>query len=67
MTPASAADLDPHRQAALFKAAGKIAYADCFAAALAKTHTAELITGDKEFKALEGEIKVVWMEKEEKD
>ena len=61
------ADWSLTRQAALFKAAGKIAYADCFAAALAKTRKAELITGDKEFKALEGEIKLVWMEKEEKD
>ena len=61
------ADWPLTRQAALFKAAGKIAYADCFAAALAKAHQAELITGDKEFKALEGEIKVVWLEKEEKD
>jgi predicted nucleic acid-binding protein len=61
------ADWPLTRQAALFKASGKIAYVDCFAAALAKTHRAELITGDKEFKALEGEIKVVWMEKEEKD
>jgi predicted nucleic acid-binding protein len=52
------------RQAALFKAPGNISYADCFAAALAKIHQAELVTGDVEFKSLEGEIKVVWMGKE---
>jgi ribonuclease VapC len=40
---------------------GRIAYADCFAAALAKSRKAELITGDKEFKLLEGEIKVEWI------
>jgi predicted nucleic acid-binding protein len=49
------------RLAAEFKSKGRISYADCFAAALAKSHKAELITGDKEFKALEGEIKVAWI------
>jgi len=49
------------RQAAAFKAKGKIAYADCFAAALAKSRKAELITGDKEFEILDGEIKVEWI------
>ncbi|NOH04736.1 MAG: type II toxin-antitoxin system VapC family toxin [Chloroflexi bacterium] len=49
------------RQAAEFKVNGNISYADCFAAALAKTKKAELVTGDKEFKSLEGEIKIVWV------
>lgn len=49
------------RQAAAFKAGGNISYADCFAAALAKLKKAELITGDKEFKSLEGEIKISWI------
>ena len=49
------------RLAAEFKSKGRISYADCFAAALAKSHKAELITGDKEFKALEGEIKITWI------
>ena len=48
-------------QAAAFKVNGNIAYGDCFAAALAKIHRAELITGDKEFKALESEIKISWL------
>jgi ribonuclease VapC len=48
------------RQAAVFKANGNISYADCFAAALAKIKKADLITGDKEFKSLEGEIKISW-------
>ena len=49
------------RQAALFKVSGNISYADCFAAALAKLRKAELVTGDKEFKLLEGEIKISWL------
>lgn len=49
------------RQAAEFKANGNISYADCFAAALAKAKKAELITGDKEFKLLENEIKISWL------
>ena len=54
-------DLRLVRQAALFKAAKKMSYADCFAAALAKTRNAELVTGDPEFKAVEGEIKIGWL------
>jgi len=49
------------RQAAVFKSGGNISYADCFAAALAKVKKAELVTGDKEFKSLEGEIKISWL------
>ena len=54
-------DLALARQAAVFKAAHRMAYADCFAAALAKTKNAELLTGDPEFKSLEKEIKIVWL------
>jgi predicted nucleic acid-binding protein len=56
------ADWPLTRQAAAYKANGRIAYGDCFAAALAKNHKAELVTGDQEFKMLEGEIKISWME-----
>ena len=49
------------RQAAFYKASGKLAYADAFAAALAKLRNAELITGDHDFKAVEGEIKIGWL------
>jgi len=49
------------RQAAAFKANGNISYADCFAAALAKSRKTELVTGDKEFKSLEDEIKISWL------
>jgi len=54
-------DLAMARQAAIFKATHKLAYADCFAAALAKSRNAELLTGDPEFKALEKEIKINWL------
>ncbi len=49
------------RQAAAFKAKGKIAYADCFAAALARDRKAELVTGDPEFKLLEEEVNILWI------
>lgn len=54
-------DMQLAKKAAHFKATKKISYADCFAAALAKLHKGELITGDKEFKALENEIKIAWI------
>ena len=47
--------------AADFKARFKISLADAFAAALAKSKNAELITGDPEFKELEKEIKINWL------
>lgn len=48
-------------QAAHFKANYKISYADAFAAAVAKNKKAVLVTGDKEFKSLEDEIKINWL------
>jgi ribonuclease VapC len=54
-------DLALVRQAAIFKATRKMSYADCFAAALAKLRNAELVTGDPEFKAVEKEIKIAWL------
>ncbi len=54
-------DLTLARQAAMYKATHKMSYADCFAAALAKVESSELITGDPEFKEVEKEIKVVWL------
>ena len=49
-------------QAAKFKVKGKISYADCFAAALAKQKKAVLVTGDKEFLQVEREISISWLE-----
>lgn len=55
------ADWKLTRQAAGFKAMGKMSFADCFAAALAKEERADLVTGDPKFKQLEGEIKIHWL------
>ncbi len=49
------------REAARIKATKKMAYADCFAVALARLKKAELYTGDPEFKTVEKEVKVVWL------
>ena len=55
------ADMELTRQAAEFKATKKMSYADCFAAALAKSRKAELVTGDKEFREVEREVKILWI------
>lgn len=55
------ADWQITRLAAWFKSKHRIAYADCFAAALAKINDAELVTGDPEFKQLEGEVRIHWL------
>ncbi len=57
------ADWTLSRQAAVFKSKYKISYADAFAAALAKTRDAVLLTGDNEFKQIEKEIKIKWLSK----
>jgi uncharacterized protein len=49
------------RIAASFKARFRLAYADCFAAALAKVHHCQVVTGDPEFKQLEKEVRVFWI------
>lgn len=49
------------QEAARFKSQNKMSYADCFAAALAKVKKADLVTGDKEFKPLEEQIKIMWV------
>jgi ribonuclease VapC len=54
-------DLKLTRQAALYKVTYRISYADAFAAALAKERKAELVTGDREFKTLEKEIRISWL------
>ncbi len=55
------ADLELAKQAAILKSNKRMSYADCFAAALAKHRRVELVTGDKEFKQIEGEVKVLWL------
>lgn len=55
------ANKDLTLQAAHLKAAAKMSYADCFAAALAIKKKCELVTGDKEFKQVEKEAKIRWI------
>jgi predicted nucleic acid-binding protein len=55
------ADWKMTRIAAAYKSKNKMSYADCFAAALAKEERAKLVTGDKEFKEVEADIKVNWV------
>ena len=59
LVPVDSRDLELVREAALFKATKKMSYADCFAAALAKTRNAELVTGDREFKVVENQLKKI--------
>jgi uncharacterized protein len=54
-------DLKMAWQAAIYKATYRVAYADAFAAALAKERRAELVTGDPEFKPLEKKVKINWL------
>ena len=56
-----AVDIPIAHQAAIYKATHKMSYADCLAAALAKSRKATLVTGDRDFKQVEGEIKVAWL------
>lgn len=56
-----AVDTELAKQAARFKALKKMSYADCFAAALGKLRKGEVITGDKEFKEVEKEVKIAWI------
>ena len=56
------ADQNLTLEASRLKAKYPIAYADCFALALAKLRQAELITGDPEFKkALPEKVKIRWL------
>lgn len=61
--PIEVIDVDKQlaKQAGSYKAEKKMSYADCFAAALAKVKKGELITGDKDFKAVEADIKILWL------
>jgi len=55
------ADQELTREAAHLKVNAKLSYADSFAAALAKIRKAILITGDKDFRGLENQIKINWL------
>jgi predicted nucleic acid-binding protein len=49
------------RQAALFKSKHKMSYADACAAALAMQKNAHLVTGDKEFRQIESDVRILWL------
>ena len=55
------ADRELSEIAASYRAADTLALADAFAAALAKSNKAELVTADREFKSVESEIKIIWL------
>ncbi len=54
-------DWELTQEAARFKSRHKMSYADCYAAALANSRKADLVTGDAEFKAVEDQIKIQWV------
>ncbi len=54
-------DMDTTVSAARLKARHPVAYADCFAAALAKVKGMPIVTGDPEFKRFEDEVKIIWI------
>ena len=54
-------DWELTREAARFKSQHKMSYADCYAAALAKSKKADLVTGDVEFKQIEKAINIQWV------
>ena len=56
-----AVDQATRRERRRFKATRKMSLADCFAAALAKDRACEVYTGDPEFRAVEKDVKVVWL------
>jgi ribonuclease VapC len=60
-----AVDRELALMAAHIKAEHAIAYADAFAAALAQQCAAALVTGDPEFKLLEGILDIQWLAQHE--
>lgn len=55
------ADQELAEQAGGIKAHHRMSLADAFAAALAKTRKADLFTGDPEFRAVEKELRIIWL------
>lgn len=55
------ADKEHTLSAAKLKANHKISYADAFAASLSQLKNAALVTGDREFKSLSSQIKIIWL------
>ncbi len=61
--PIDLVEVNRHRAlwAAHYKASLSIAYADCFALALAEETGGRVVTGDPEFKPAEGKVPVFWL------
>ena len=55
------ADQKMTQEAAILKGKYKVAYADCFAVALAREKKAEILTGDPEFKKFKENLKINWI------
>jgi predicted nucleic acid-binding protein len=55
------ADWGLAKDAGYFKSKNKMSFADAFAAALAKQRKAHLATGDQEFKQVENEVTINWL------
>ncbi len=60
------ADWSLAHEAGGFKSKYKMSFADCFAAALTKQRTALLLTGDSEFKQVEKDINIEWLQNEKR-
>ena len=58
-----APDMEQTLGAAGLKAIHPLSYADAVAAALAASHDATLVTGDPEFRALEPQLSILWLER----
>jgi predicted nucleic acid-binding protein len=54
------ADVELTRHAAEIKAAHKLPYVDCFAAALAAMRKASLVTSDADFASVSKQVQIIW-------
>lgn len=59
-------DKDLALVAANVKSRCAIALGDCFCVASAKNHSAKVVTGDPEFKKVEGEVGIKWLQEKSK-
>jgi predicted nucleic acid-binding protein len=55
------ADMELGKLAASLKAEHNLPYADCFAAALAQTRKATLVTSDKDFECVGTAVEILWV------
>jgi predicted nucleic acid-binding protein len=56
------ADWDLTRAAAALKSKHRMSFADCFAAALARQRKGTLLTGDPEFKQVQEQVRIQWLD-----